>query len=675
MSYFVTGGTGFIGRNLIEQLLERDGTIYVLVREGSRGRLEELRSRWGADEDRIVPVIGDLSQEKLGCEDQIAELKGKIEHFFHLAAIYDMTADAESQRVANVEGTREATRLANELEVDHLHMVSSIAAAGLYKGTFTEEMFDEAHDVENHPYFQTKHESEGVVRDDAEVPWRIYRPGIVVGHSETGEMDKVDGPYYFFKLLQRARNLLPSWVPGIGIEGREINLVPVDFVAKAMDHIAHQDGLDGKVFHLTDPNPLSAGQIINLFARSAHAPEAAMRIDPKMLDVVPKQVRSGVQMLPPVKRIADTVLADLGIPRSVLVYINYPTSFDSTNTQKALEGTDISVPPLQGYADRLWDYWERNLDPDLFKDRSLSGAISGKTVMITGASSGIGKAAAIKAAAAGATVLLVARSPEKLEETKAEITEAGGDAHIHRADLSDLDDLDRMAAEVLEEHGRVDILVNNAGRSIRRSVENSYDRFHDFERTMQLNYFGSLKLILSLMPAMRKRGKDGKKGGHIINVSSIGVQTNTPRFSAYVASKAALDAWSRCVASEVIDDKVHITTIHMPLVRTPMIAPTKMYDAFPTITPEEAADMICDAMIRKPKKVATRLGNFGEMLYNVAPKASDAILSTAYKLFPESSAAKKDDAKPLKEGEKPAKDEELSTEGVAFAYLMRGVHW
>ena len=235
-----------------------------------------------------------------------------------------------------------------------------------------------------------------------------------------------------------------------------------------------------------------------------------MRIDPKMLDIVPKQVRNGVQMLPPVKRISDTVLADLGIPRSVLVYINYPTSFDSTNTQKALEGTGISVPPLPSYADRLWDYWERNLDPDLFKDRSLSGAIGGKVVMITGASSGIGKAAAIKAAAAGATVLLVARSPEKLEETKAEIEEAGGDAHIHRADLSDLEDLDRMAAEVLDEHGRVDILVNNAGRSIRRSIENSYDRFHDFERTMQLNYFGSLRLILNLLPAMRKR-VSGKK--------------------------------------------------------------------------------------------------------------------------------------------------------------------
>ena len=671
MSYFVTGATGFIGRNLVEQLLAREGTIYVLVREGSRGRLEELLSRWGADDDRIVPVIGDLSQEHLGCGDRISELQGKVDHFFHLAAIYDMTADAESQRIANVEGTREAVKLAKELDAKHFHMVSSIAAAGLYKGTFTEDMFEEAEEVDNHPYFQTKHESEAVVREECEVPWRVYRPGIVVGHSETGEMDKVDGPYYFFKLLQRARNAVPQWFPGIGVEGRKINIVPVDFVAKAMDHIAHIDGLDGQAFHLTDPNPLSAGQVINTFAKAAHAPEAVMRIDSRMFDFIPKQVRGGLTMLPPVKRISDQVLADLGIPRSVLVYINYPTDFDSTKTQEALEGSGISVPPLPGYADRLWDYWERNLDPDLFKDRSLSGAIGGKVVLITGASSGIGKACAVKCGDAGAEVLLVARTPEKLEETRAEIEEAGGSAHIHQCDLSDLDEVERMAKEVLDQHERVDILVNNAGRSIRRSIENSYERFHDFERTMQLNYFGALRLILSVLPSMRKRSM-GRKGGHIINISSIGVQTNTPRFSAYVASKAALDAWSRCVASEVIDDGVHITTIHMPLVRTPMIAPTKMYDAFPTITPEEAADMICDAMIRKPKKVATRLGNFGELLYNVAPKASDAILNTAYKLFPESSAAKrkgKDDGKPAE------KEQELSTEGVAFAYLMRGVHW
>jgi NAD(P)-dependent dehydrogenase (short-subunit alcohol dehydrogenase family) len=541
-------------------------------------------------------------------------------------------------------------------------MVSSIAAAGLYKGIWREDMFEEAEELDTNPYFRTKHESEKVVREECDVPWRVYRPGIVVGDSETGEMDKIDGPYYFFKLIQRLRRTLPQWMPTIGVEGRELNLVPVDFVARAMDHIAHQPGLDGQVFHLTDPNPKRTGQIINIFARSAHAPEMSMRLDPKIVEIVPPSVRSGLLMLPPVKRIRDQLLHDLGIPRQVLAYVSYPTRFDCRNTLAALEGTDVSVPPLETYADKLWDYWERNLDPDLFKDRSLSGAIGGKVVLITGASSGIGKAAAVGVAEAGAITLLVARSPEKLEETKREITEAGGTAHIHRCDLSDTEDVERLAAEVLAEHGHVDVLVNNAGRSIRRSVALAYERFHDYERTMQLNYFGAVKLILELLPAMRER-----KSGHIINVSSIGVQTNTPRFSAYVASKAALDAFSRCIASEIVDDGVHITTIHMPLVRTPMIAPTKMYNAFPTITPEEAAEMITNAMITKPKKVATRLGNFGELLYNVAPKASDAILNTAYKLFPDSTAAK---------GEKPKEEEkEPSTEAVAFAHLMRGVHW
>src|SRR5919106_1495636 len=137
MSYFVTGATGFIGRHLVECLLAREGTIYVLVREGSRGRLEELRSRWRVDEDRVVGVVGDLAEPRLGCDEAIGELQGKVEHFFHLAAIYDMTADAESQRVANVEGTRNAVRLAEAIDAKHFHIVSSIAAAGLYKGTFS----------------------------------------------------------------------------------------------------------------------------------------------------------------------------------------------------------------------------------------------------------------------------------------------------------------------------------------------------------------------------------------------------------------------------------------------------------------------------------------------------------------------------------------------------------
>lgn len=615
MSYFVTGATGFIGRNLVEQLLEREGTIYVLVRDGSRGRLEELRNRWGAEEGRIVPVVGDLSHENLGCTDQVAELRGNVDHCFHLAAIYDMTADAESQRVANVEGTRNAVELAGAIDAKHFHMVSSIAAAGLYEGTFTEGMFDEATKLDNHPYFATKHESEAVVRDESEVPWRVYRPGIVVGHSETGEIDKVDGPYYFFKLIQRARDLVPQWFPGVGIEGREINLVPVDFVAQSMDHIAHRDGLDGKVFHLTDPKPLSAGQVINAFAKAAHAPEATMRIDSKMIDFIPKQVRSGLQMLPPVKRITDQVLADLGIPREVLVYINYPTSFDSTNTQEALKGTDISVPPLPAYSDKLWDYWERNLDPDLFKDRSLSGAIGGKTVLITGASSGIGKAAAVKAAAAGAKVLLVARTPEKLEETREEIEEAGGEAHIHRADLSEIEDVERMANEVLEEHGRVDVLVNNAGRSIRRPLIDSLERWHDIERTMALNYYAPLRLMRALVPGMIARGD-----GHVINVSTWGVMNeSSPLFGAYQASKAALTAASRVAETEWSGKGVHSTTLYYPLVKTPMIEPTKEFVAMPGLSAEEAADWMVTAARTRPVRIAPRMAVTAKALDSVAP--------------------------------------------------------
>jgi NAD(P)-dependent dehydrogenase (short-subunit alcohol dehydrogenase family) len=710
MSYFVTGATGFIGRHLVELLLQREGTIYVLVREGSKGRLEELRNRWGVGPDQVVGIVGDLSQRRLGVSDEDLErLNGQIDHLFHLAAIYDMTADAASQNVANIEGTRHMVEFAESVEAGRVHMVSSIAAAGLFKGVWREDMFEEAEDLDNNPYFRTKHDSEGIVRTELSRPWRVYRPGIVVGDSETGEMDKIDGPYYFFKLIRRLRGTIPEWVPMLGVEGREINLVPVDFVARAMDHIAHLDGLDARAFHLTDPNPKTAGEVIDIFAGAAHAPQASVRVPPQVIDLATPLLKTAAS-LPPGDVVADRILRDFGIPRAVLTYVNYPTKFDSRGAQAALAGTDIRVPPLEAYADKLWDYWERHLDPDIYRDRTLVGAVRGRrgvitggsqvveqqipdeflrlvrrvrgrasleqavrgrVVMVTGASSGIGKAAAMKIAEAGGIVLLVARTAEKLEEIRDTIEGRGGAAYVHSADLSDMDDIERMADEVLAQHGHVDILINNAGRSIRRSIALSYDRFHDFERTMQLNYFGAVRLILKFLPVMRER-----RSGQLINVSSIGVQTNTPRFSAYVASKAALDAFSRCIASEVFDDGVHITTIYMPLVRTPMIQPTRMYDRFPTITPDNAADMITDAIIHRPKRIATPLGTLGQILYAINPKSIDYILNSAYKLFPDSSAARGErKPEPERERAEPAPAEEASREQVLFASLTRGIHW
>ena len=584
-----------------------------------------------------------------------------------------MAADEEAMEKANTEGTKHVIEFANSLEVGRFHHTSSIAVAGRYKGVFQEDMFDEGQTLP-HAYHRTKYESERLVREGVQAKTLIYRPGIVVGHSETGEMDKIDGPYYYFKLLQRLRHALPEWAPLAGPQGGETNIVPVDFVARAMDHIAHMsdDELPSDTFHLVNPEPMKVGETLNAFAKAAHAPQFAMRIDPNMTNAIPQPVRAGVMALPTVKRIRHQVYHDLGIPPAAAENRDFRCKFDARDTQRALSGTGIAVPPLSTYAPRLWDYWERNLDPDLFRERSLASSIAGKKILITGASSGIGLETALKVGEAGGEVLLVSRTREKLEEVAKQVEEAGGVAHVHPADLSDLDDIDRLAQEVLEEHGGVDVLINNAGRSIRRSVARSYDRFHDYERTMQLNYFGALKLILAFLPGMRER-----KTGHIINVSSIGVQTNTPRFSAYVASKAALDAFARCAAPECVADNVKFTTVYMPLVRTPMIAPTDMYKAFPTLSPDEAAQMLADAMIDKPKRVASRLGTFGEVLYAVSPKTMDIILNTAYNLFPDSKAAKGDkgkDGKPVPASEKGG-DEEMSTEAVAMAYLMRGVHF
>ncbi|MBA4194827.1 MAG: short chain dehydrogenase [Comamonadaceae bacterium] len=661
MHYFVTGATGFIGKRLVARLLQRKGAVvHFLIRRESEAKVAQLREFWGVGPSRALPVFGDLTEKKLGVSgDDIRALKGQVDHFYHLAAVYDLEADEESQVKVNIDGTRNTVEFARAISAGHFHHVSSIAAAGLYEGVFREDMFEEAENID-HPYFMTKHESEKIVRKECKLPWTVYRPAAVVGDSRTGEMDKIDGPYYFFKLIQRMRQILPPWMPSVGLEGGRINIVPVDFVVAALDHISHGQRAGGECFHLVDPTGYRVGDVLDILSKAAHAPKMNLFVNAALLGFIPKSVKKGLMALAPVRRVYRAVMQDLGLPEDMMTFVNYPTRFDCRLTLAALKGSGIECPNLRDYAWRLWDYWERHLDPDLHIDRSLKGTVGGKVVLVTGGSSGIGLAAAHKFAEAGATTIICGRDQDKLDEACAEAKAKGYAFVAYAADIADMTDCDRFVQLLIQNHGGVDYLINNAGRSIRRAIESSYDRFHDFERTMQLNYFGCLRVTMGLLPGMV-----AKKRGHVVNISSIGVLTNAPRFSAYVASKAALDAWTRCASSEFADQGVTFTTINMPLVRTPMIAPTQIYKNVPTLAPEEAADMIAHACIFRPVRIATRLGVTGQVMHALVPRVAQIVMNTSFRMFPDSSAAKGD------KGARP----QLSPEAIAMQQMMRGIHF
>ncbi len=615
----ITGATGFLGRRIVPLLLERepDAVVHLLVRPSSAYKLDEWRARWG---DRVRPLLGDLGAPGLGLD---AEPEG-IDAVLHLGAIYDMAASAAENDRVNVEGTRAVIDLALRAGAE-LHHVSSVAVAGDHRGPFGEDDFDLGQGFPS-PYHRTKFESEKLVREADGLRWRVYRPAIVVGDSRTGEMDKIDGPYYFFRLFDALRRM-PSGLPMVLPDTGDTNVVPVDYVAEALVELMLRPDGTGRVYHLVNPEPQSVLEVYRAVARPAGAPRAVGRVPRRVVDPALRVSGAGR-----VGVLRDTVLKQAGIPPKAFENLGFTATYTSEATRLALRGTGIEVPPLREYGPRLFAYWREQLDTSRLRRRD---PIAGRHVVITGASSGIGRQTAIELGERGARVILLARGGAELEATAAQVRASGGEAATYVCDVTDGDAVDAVVARILADHDHVDYLINNAGRSIRRSVKASVGRMHDFERTMDVNYFGAVRMILALLPHMRERGF-----GHVVNVSSIGVLVTGPRFAAYVASKAALDAFTEIAAAEMLSDHVTFTNVHMPLVRTEMIAPTEAYDDAHAISPERAARIILRAMRNRPTRVNTPLGAMGMLGRTFTPRITRRVLHQDYLTTRDSAAAK-----------------------------------
>lgn len=624
MRYVVTGGTGFIGRRVVSQLLARDpdAQVWVLVRRASLSRFERLAVDWG---ERAKPLVGDLTAPALGLTDQAVDELGAVDHVVHCGAIYDITAAEAVQRAANVDGTRAVIELAGRLDAT-LHHVSSIAVAGRHRGEFTEQDFDLGQQLPT-PYHQTKFEAELLVRSAPGLRYRVYRPGVVVGDSRTGEMDKVDGPYYFFGLLAKLARL-PSLTPMVLPDTGRNNIVPVDFVVEALVALMHSDDRDGQTFHLTAAKTIGLRGIYRGIAKEAGLPP--LRGSLPSATATPFLRATGRA-----KVLRNMAVTQLGIPAEILDVVDLMPTFTAHNATEALRGTGITAPEFASYAPRLWRYWAEHLDPDRARHDDPAGPLVGRHVIITGASSGIGRASAIAVAERGATVFALARSAEALDELVAEIRSAGGQAHAFTCDVTDSTSVEHTVKDILGRFGHVDYLVNNAGRSIRRSVIASTDRLHDYERVMAVNYFGAVRMVLALLPHWRER-----RFGHVVNVSSAGVQARNPKYSSYLPTKAALDAFADVVASETLSDHITFTNIHMPLVRTPMIVPSRRLNPVPAISPEHAAAMVVRGLVEKPARIDTPLGTLADFGNYLTPKLARRLLHQLYLGYPDSAAAR-----------------------------------
>jgi NAD(P)-dependent dehydrogenase (short-subunit alcohol dehydrogenase family) len=502
-------------------------------------------------------------------------------------------------------------------------------------------MFDEGQQ-HAHVYHQSKFQSEAVVRsfrEQARFRILIYRPSAIIGHSQTGYIDKIDGPYYLFILVSQLKRWIPSVVSIPVLKTRmTLDMVPVDYVVQGLICISQQaaDALtdDSFCFHLTNPDSPSLSELFLLLLKYADGPAAGPRIPidgvTKFLGI--KQFKLALQ-LKAVRMLKKELFDLLKLPESALEALMPNVTFSADRTCKLLKESAIELPRLEVYIETLWQYYSRHLDP--YKHRSFYArkAFKGKRVLITGGSSGIGLESAKLAFQHGAHVILVARHADKLAAAEAAIKQLpaeGGQITTYPCDLSDLEACDALIESVKNSFGCVDILYSNAGRSIRRSVSKSEGRFHDLERTMQLNYFGAARLIMGILPLMRQQGS-----GHIIHSSSMGTLSATPRFGPYMASKIALDTLMDAMAAELTNHNIQFSSIKFPLVKTPMVAPTSAFKNAKLTSPEQAANMFMDTVIDKTRHKLTATGALLGFVAWISPKFMTQLYNYGFQIWPD----------------------------------------
>lgn len=577
-TYAINDPTGLLSRNVITELLERTDCERVVVTCLSPAT-DEVRRLWGEDK-RVVPIVVNTECGAVSDIDRLA-----VDHVIHIggrhaAAMY---------------------RLAHSAGAEEFHLVAEAKAR------------------------------EAITGEDDGPTIRVYTPTIVFGDSRTGEPLAESALLPMISRLARLPRLFPLLTPRLGYA----NVVPADYVAAALVDLIHAAS-PGTHHRIASPEPLAIEDIYNAFAVTAGAP--------RIRGSVPLSLAGAGRFTSAVcTRLTHKLPGTVATASAVANEVDIPSDALRQWTSTACDHAELSAVPnmpapqrITEHADKTYRYWSENCDPDRAARAWRQSGLSGRRVLITGASSGIGRCTALLLAKEGARVLVVARSRDELDALCREIRESGGHAESYPCDLRDEAASDDLIEQVLSEHGGVDVLVNNAGRSIRRSVIDATDRLHDYQRTMALNYFAAVRLTLGFLPSMY-----AQRSGHIINVTTQGLENFSPRFSAYLASKAALDAFGVVAGRELLSHGITFSSVRLPLVETPMMAGSADYGAFwriPSMSAERAAQLVYRAIMTRQERLSVALpaGRIAEISSWLAPSATRALFHLlGFEILPE----------------------------------------